>query len=195
MIDDRFADRYKIKSSKLNNWDYSTPGKYFITICAYKKNNFFGKIENNKIRLKEIGLVAKSNWLEITRHFDNVKLDEFIIMPNHMHGIIEILPTIKMPCRDAENRCRDVTCNVSTIMSKISPKKGSIPVIIRSYKGSVQKYANDNKIFFGWQPRYFDEVIFDDKRYLKIKNYIKNNPDNWVKDKLFNDNRTNGTAM
>ena len=199
-MDDRFADRYKIKSSKLNNWDYSNPGKYFITICAYKKNNFFGKIKNpptggNRIRLKEIGLVAKSNWLEITRHFDNVKLDEFVVMPNHVHGIIEILPTIKTPCRDVGSRCRDVACNVSTRMSAISPKKKSIPSIIRSYKYSVQKYANDNKIFFGWQPRYFDEVIFDDKRYFQIKNYIKNNPDNWIKDKLFSDNQTNGTAM
>jgi REP element-mobilizing transposase RayT len=89
-MDNYFADKYKIESSKLNHWDYSTPGKYFLTICVYKKNNFFGKIENNKIRLKEIGLVAKSNWLEITRHFDNIKLDEFIVMPNHIHGIIKI---------------------------------------------------------------------------------------------------------
>jgi REP element-mobilizing transposase RayT len=189
---DNFADKYKIESSKLNNWDYSNPGKYFITICTYKKNNFFGKIENNKIRLKEIGLVAKSNWLEITRHFDNIKLDEFIVMPNHVHGIIEIIKPLNS---HVETRNCASLHNDSNFKKMNNKSNQLIPKIIRIYKGSVQKYANDNKIFFGWQPRYFDEVIFDDKRYFKIKNYIINNPDNWVKDKLFSDNQTDGTAM
>jgi len=201
IMDNYFADKYKTASSKLNNWNYSTPGKYFITICAYKKNNFFGKIENNKIRLKEIGLVAKSNWLEITRHFDNVKLDEFVIMPNHVHGIIEIIKpwNSHVETRNCASLHNDSKRNI--VSSQIDFKKMNnksnqlVPKIIRIYKGSVQKYANDNKIFFGWQPRYFDEVIFDDKRYFQIKNYIKNNPDNWIKDKLFNDNQTIGTAM
>jgi len=209
MDNGNFGDRYKIKSSKLNNWNYSNPGKYFITICAYKKNNFFGKIENNKIRLKEMGLVAKSNWLEITRHFDNIKLDEFVVMPNHIHGIIEVLKDNGIGrAKRAQDNVKTLEIGVETHnyaslhgvpkidFRKISQKSTqTIPKIIRIYKGSVQKYANDNKIFFGWQPRYFDEVIFDDRRYHQIKNYIKNNRDNWVKDKLFNDNQTSGTAI
>jgi len=196
MDDNRFTERYKIKSSKLNNWDYSNPGKYFITICAYKKNNFFGKIKDpptggNKIKLKEMGLIAKSNWLEITRHFDNIKLDEFVVMPNHVHGIIEITK----PC-DSHVETRYIASLQNKNFNNLCNKSNQlIPKIIRTYKASVQRYATQNKIFFGWQPRYFDEVIFDDKRYLQIKNYIKNNPDNWVKDKLFSENQTNGTAM
>jgi len=214
IMDDRFADRYKIESSKLNNWDYSTPGKYFITICAHNNANFFGKIENNKIRLKEIGLVAKSNWLEITRHFNNIKLDEFVVMPNHVHGIIEVTKPCDNPKTQRVNvktsRVHVETRYIASLhddskhniipnqinFKKINNKSNQlIPKIIRTYKASVQRYATQNKILFGWQSRYFDEVIFDDKRYHQIKNYIKNNPDNWVKDKLFNDNQTNGTAM
>jgi len=206
IMDDRFADRYKIESSKLNNWDYSTPGKYFITICAHNKGNFFGKVENNRIRLKEIGLVAKSNWLEITKHFNNIKLDEFVVMPNHVHGIIEILENndVKMQRISVETRnCASLhgDSENNIVSPQIDFKKMNnksnqlIPKIIRIYKGSVQKYANDNKILFGWQSRYFDEVIFDEKRYFQIKNYIKNNPNNWIKDKLFNENQTVGTAM
>ena len=78
------------KYNRLKNYDYSQNGYYFVTICVKDKIEYFGKIENNKMILNEIGKIANQCWLEIPKHFPDVKLDEHIIMPNHLHGIVVI---------------------------------------------------------------------------------------------------------
>lgn len=76
------------KQFRLQNWNYSSSGFYFITICTNKHINYFGEIKNNKIKLNQIGKIVLQNWVDIPNHFSNVKLDKFVIMPNHIHGII-----------------------------------------------------------------------------------------------------------
>ncbi len=76
------------KNIRLKDWDYSSEGIYFLTICCRERKSFFGNIENNKMHLSEIGSIASRFWMEIPSHFPHVKLDEFVIMPNHLHGII-----------------------------------------------------------------------------------------------------------
>jgi len=85
-----FRNRYVIGSKRYQGYDYSLPGKYFVTICTKNKTTYFGKIENGEMILSESGKIAKNFWLEIPNHFPSIKLDEFIIMPDHMHGIIII---------------------------------------------------------------------------------------------------------
>lgn len=89
-MSDRFQEKFRISSARLRNWDYGWNGIYFITICTAGHDPFFGVAENNKMVLSEIGLTAQSLWLEIPVHFDYIQLNTFVIMPNHIHGIIII---------------------------------------------------------------------------------------------------------
>jgi putative transposase len=170
-----FLDQWRIESIRLKDWDYASPGMYFVTICTRDKNPYFGKIVDGKMILSEIGLIAENYWREIPEHFPYTVLDEFIIMPDHIHGIIEITESI----------VETLHCNVSTeptnTMSKISPKPESLPTIIRSYKSictkTINKKQNDNN--FQWQSRYYDRVIRDPDELGRVREYIINNPINW----------------
>ena len=86
----KFQNKYRIESRRLKNWDYRNNGAYFITICTKNRKHFFGRIVNKEMVLNEIGLLANNFWAEIPKHFLNVELGNFQIMPNHMHGILII---------------------------------------------------------------------------------------------------------
>jgi|GEM_PF-743054 len=86
----RFADKFKIETSRLKGWNYSRTGDYFITIGTYNKNNFLGRIVNGKIELKETGLICKQCILDIPKHFFNIRLVEWTIMPNHVHILFHV---------------------------------------------------------------------------------------------------------
>ena len=100
-----FRDKYRTNTIRLKSWDYTTPWWYFVTICTKNHKEFFGDIENNKMILNEYGKVAEECWRQIVIHCKKVELDYFIIMPNHVHGIIII---------NESNLSRDVACYVST---------------------------------------------------------------------------------
>lgn len=87
------SDVNERKSIRLNGYDYSKEGMYFITVCVQNRECLFGVIENIEMRLNKIGAIAHKFWLEIPKHYTLVVLHEHIVMPNHLHGIIEILPT------------------------------------------------------------------------------------------------------
>lgn len=91
---DLFRNKYRVSSTRLQTHDYSSNGYYFLTICTKNRENYFGEIVNNKMQLSKIGKTAKKFWREIPKHFPFVKLDEFVVMPNHVHGIIIINKTI-----------------------------------------------------------------------------------------------------
>jgi REP element-mobilizing transposase RayT len=86
----KYKNKYRIATIRLKNYDYSQNGCYFVTICTKDKQKYFGNIENEKMVLNEIGEIVEKFWLEIPKHFPSVVLDEFVIMPNHVHGIIII---------------------------------------------------------------------------------------------------------
>jgi putative transposase len=87
---EKFKGKYRVESTRLKGYDYSSEGHYFITICANEMQHFFGRIINGEMHLSEIGKLAEKFWLEIPNHFPNAILNEFIIMPNHIHGIITL---------------------------------------------------------------------------------------------------------
>jgi REP element-mobilizing transposase RayT len=89
-MSDRFQEKYRIPSARLRNWDYGWNGIYFITICTAGHDHYLGVIENKMMVMSEIGLIAQSLLLEIPVHFAYIQLDTFVIMPNHVHGIIVI---------------------------------------------------------------------------------------------------------
>ena len=98
-----YKNKYRIESTRLPTYDYSSNGYYFVTICTHKKHCYFGKIINAKMQLSQVGKIAQKHWQEIPEHFDGVDIDEYVIMPNHVHGIIVI-----------NKPRRDVACYVST---------------------------------------------------------------------------------
>ena len=85
-----YKEKYRVESSRLRNWDYASDGYYYLTICTINRMFYFGDIINNQMILSKIGKTAYQYWQEIPNHFPFVQLDQFVIMPNHMHGIIVI---------------------------------------------------------------------------------------------------------
>jgi len=200
------------KHIRLRNFDYASDGWYFVTICTHEREFYFGKIENKIMYLSDIGMQAESLWNEIPQHFPMAELGEFVVMPNHIHGIIGIDNNKK--CNDVDFR-RDVACNVPTIsppnaymdvacniptispsgddakikneyMASISPKPGTLSAMIRSYKSAVTKWCNDNHISnFAWQSRFHDHVIRNQEEFDRIEYYILNNVANWNSDKFY----------
>lgn len=85
---DKFQNKYRIPSARLQQWDYRWAGAYFITICTQNRIHYFGDIENGKMVLSNIGVLADAFWYEINNHAQNVELGEFVVMPNHVHGVL-----------------------------------------------------------------------------------------------------------
>ncbi len=187
----KFKNKYRIGSHRLQNWDYSNDGFYFVTVCTKDKQYFFGKVENEKTALNETGKKAKKFWLEIPQHFDNVELDEFIIMPNHIHGIIGI-----KNCRNADlSRFNDtVDDNTRNAINRVCTTKmggvtkqhnpmlhENLATMIRWFKGrcSFEINKSQKQINFKWQPRYYDHIIRNEKSLNKIQQYIYENPLKW----------------
>ncbi|MDL2312781.1 transposase, partial [Bacteroidales bacterium OttesenSCG-928-B11] len=84
---EKYKDKYRIPSARASWWDYGQNGAYFVTICTHNRKHFFGKIENGKMILSKIGEIAHQYWSEIPAHFPFAYLGEFVVMPNHVHGI------------------------------------------------------------------------------------------------------------
>ena len=177
-----FREKYRNESFRLANHDYSSGGNYFITICTQGMISYFGTISCAKIVLSETGRIACETWLELPKHFPNVLLDEFVVMPNHIHGILIIVPPNSVGTLHATSLpppSPNVTDTKNMFMSSISPKHGSLPAVIRSYKSAVSKTVHLTDPDFSWQPRYYDHLIRSDQAMLRIKQYIINNPDKW----------------
>ena len=203
-----YKDKYRIESTRLHHYDYSRNGYYFVTICTHQKHCYFGKIVDVQMRLSQVGKIAQKHWQDIPNHFNGVYIDKYVIMPNHVHGIIVINQSHKShkPGK-SDQPGRDVACYVSTNdtnnanntdktdnddlyqkMSRLSPKSGSLGVIIRSYKSSVTRWCrqNDDNIFC-WQPRFYENIIRDEKSLNNIRRYIINNPKKWLEDQNYVD--------
>lgn len=181
-----FKNKFRIESARREGWDYSQSGHYFITICTKNKNKFFGDIIGGKMELSEIGKIAVKYWLEIPKHFSFIVLDEFVVMPNHVHGII----TIDYGDDGRDEALPRLYMGKYPQMSKISPKSKSLPVIIGSFKSVVtktinQKYPKNN---FAWQERFYDHVIRNERELNNVKNYILNNPGKWHLDRNNSEN-------
>ena len=179
-MNDKFKSKYRISLARLFHWDYGSNGLYYVTICTQNRVHYLGEIFSNNVEKQEfaslrttaIGEVAFNNWLDIPNHFSFIELDEFVIMPNHIHGILFINKPDKIDWQ----------------VNKFGVQSQNPASVIRGYKASVKTYSTINNVEFGWQPRYYDHVIRNEKEYLNIKSYIQNNPQQWL---LNGDNEDN----
>jgi putative transposase len=171
---DLFKQQFRIPTTRLKNWDYSSPGYYFVTICTREKYPYFGEIKNGEMVLSEIGVIAQNCWLEIPNHYPFVTLDEFIIMPNHMHGIliinthyVETGHGLSLP----EHRA-----------NQFGPQRNNVGIIIGNFKSSVKRICNQKGLYFFWQTRYYDHIIRNEQSLNQIRFYIQTNVVNWADD-------------
>ncbi|MEA1978973.1 MAG: transposase [Chloroflexota bacterium] len=180
----KFKSRYRIESARLRLWDYTSPGWYFVTVCTKQFNIYFGKIDHGGIIMNDLGQTANQYWADIPEHHDNTAIDEFIVMPNHIHGIIIIAETLGVDTSHVETL--HATSLPSPTRPSISPPKGSLGVIVRSFKSVVTRWARMNGYpNFAWQPRFFDHIIRNEDALSQIRIYIQNNPQKWENDKYF----------
>ncbi|MCX6291535.1 MAG: hypothetical protein NT126_07195 [Bacteroidetes bacterium] len=173
------------RSVRLKGYDYSQAGLYFVTICCKDRMCLFGRVVDEKMKLNEAGKIADECWMEIPKHFPRAVLHEHIIMPNHVHGIIELTDV---------GTCHGMSLH--TIPTEKSgnqfgkPISGSVSVIINQYKSSVKRWCNKNgHQYFQWQSRFHDHIIRNELSYQAISNYIINNPAKWNDDKFFSSNQ------
>lgn len=180
---DKFQNKYRIPSARAQWWGYTNPGAYFITICIEGRHHYFGEIRNGVMELSNLGVIADILWHEIPNYSKNVKLGAFVVMPNHIHGML-ILPesTTVETLRATPLRWSPPK---NEQMASISPKPNSVSTIVRSYKSAVTKHANRLGLPNGWQARFHDHIIRDDASYQRINDYIENNPKNWKEDRFF----------
>ncbi len=170
------------RSIRLKGYDYSKPGFYFVTICIDDGNCYFGNVIDKKMQLSQIGEITKKCWLNIPKHYPNVNLDEYVIMPNHLHGIIEVVAGTKNVV-GAQNLVPLQACPMSqNKFGKIVPK--SLGCIIRGFKIGVTKWCRkNNHEYFKWQRNFYDHIIRDKYDLIRIKKYIINNPADWERDR------------
>ena len=168
--------KYNRRSIRLRGYDYTQEGFYFVTICTYKRKCLFGKIKDGKIHLNKYGEIVKDEWIKTEKIRKNIKIDKFVIMPNHIHGIIIIEKSIVR-----------AYCNTPVQRTFKSPSN-TIGAIIRGFKSAVTNRINRIRKSPGisvWQRNYYEHIIRNEKDYLRIVEYIQNNPLKWEWDKYY----------
>ena len=186
MTQPRFKGKYRVESTRLQNWNYAANGWYFVTICTRDSAHFFGEVITSQMEFSTIGEIAQQFWAEIPKHFNHTYIDAYVIMPNHVHGII-VIDRPHQVNRDRQPNVETLHCNVSTrrqFMSDISPQAGSLGAIVRSYKSAVSRWSHQNGFEdFAWQDRFYDRIIRADGSLSHIRKYIVNNPAKWELDR------------
>jgi putative transposase len=157
------------KLTRLKGYNYSQTGYYFVTICTKDRKVWFGNIEQESMNLSRYGEIARDFWVGIPAHFENVGIDEFSVMPNHIHGILIIAENMvgNAYMRSLQNRTK-------MLLSKI----------IHQYKASVTRKINslEDGLHFHWQKSFYDHVIRNDRSLDNLRRYIISNPVKWELD-------------
>ena len=175
-MDHEFAHRRR--SIRIDKSDYSQPGAYFITICAHNRMQYFEEVKNGELVYSRLGNLVDYCWKQIPIHNEHINLDEYVIMPNHMHGIVEI-----------DIGCRGTIYLAPTRNEQFgAPVKRSIPTIVRTNKAAVTRACRkdiDNPSFIVWQRNYYERVIRSDFELNTFRRYILTNPLRWELDRYY----------
>jgi putative transposase len=164
------------KSIRLKDYDYTQAGAYYVTVCVNNRKCMFGDVHNGEMVLNEYGEMADKCWNQISQHFPHVELDECIIMPNHLHGIINITPNVGAGFPRPDN---------DKGRGNRAPTLGQI---IAYFKYGSTKQINqlrDTPRKPVWQRNFYEHVIRDESGLNRIREYIVNNPAQWEKDEYY----------
>ena len=207
-----FKNKYRIESIRLPGYDYSRPGAYFITIVTHNRQCLFGEIVDGEMMSNEFGEIVKTEWQKTGILRPNTDVNTFIVMPNHLHGILIITDNDDLYHHHNRNRNRDRNrrdtlqrvstesesesesesgmgmepgMGMGTIEQFGKPTHNSIPTIVRLFKSTVTKQINQIRQTLGipvWQRNYYEHIIRNDDELNKIREYIINNPLTWKTD-------------
>lgn len=157
------------KNLRMQGWDFTSPGWYFLTLCTKNMRSVFGTIVNGRMVLNDAGRIADAFWREIPAHFPRAVVDEHIVMPNHVHGLINLAdrPTACRGPMEGGHRDR--------LEAFGKPVAGSIPTIVRSFKAAVSRALGESV----WQSRFYEVRARDDDARENIRRYIRANPENY----------------
>ena len=174
------------RHTRLADWDYRQCYAYFVTICVRGRECIFGDVVEDEMRLTRRGIVARDCWIDIPNHHKHVELDTFVIMPNHVHGIL--LFTGDAPGFSAVEATPASRRGEAASLSRLArgPLSGSLSAVIGSYKSAVARTINRLHSGAGsnlWQPNYYDHIVRNDYARDKIRDYIDDNPNRWARDR------------
>lgn len=182
----------RYKQYRLQGYDYARNGAYFITIVTKNREHFLGEITDGQMLLSAIGKQVAANFSMITGKISHLQVDEWVIMPNHLHLIVTIEnnnPDVgtrleAYSCQSACTHGNDEIDNPDNPYPGLRPlDKQSVSAFINHLKGQIKRWCNENgHIEFAWQARFHDRIIRNDREYDAISNYIQNNVANWDKD-------------
>ncbi len=167
--------RHHRRSIRLKGYDYSQPGAYFVTICTHQRRCLFGDVVDGEMRLNEAGGMVEWTWYDLPNHIDNIELDAFVVMPNHVHGIIII---------------REPVVGAGSVGAGSEPapttKRHGLPEIVRQFKTFSARRINRWRGTPGtpvWQRNYYEHIIRDEQSLNRIRQYILENPIRWQLDR------------
>ena len=173
-------DIHQRRSIRLKGYDYATPGAYFVTVCTHERECLFGDIVDGVMRLNDAGRMVNDSWQRIVTHFIGVEIDQFVIMPNHFHGIVTTVGA-GSPRPNLTNQGGGTNQGGET-----PPLRGvTLGQIVGYFKYQSTKYINQTRNTPGtpvWQRNYYERVIRDDRELATIRQYIADNPAKWAED-------------
>ena len=177
---------------RLRDYDYSQPGTYFVSICVQHRKCLFGTITDGKMQLNEIGQIVVGCWNRIPQHFSSVELAEYVIMPNHMHGIVVLdIVGARSPRPSPSEKTLPPPVGARSSRPPKDISSPSLGKIIAYFKYQSTKYINQHQNTPGtpiWQRNYYDHIIRDDIDLQRRCQYIQDNPMKWELDQLHPDN-------
>lgn len=200
----KFQNKYRVPSARAQWWNYGNDGAYFITICTAHRECYFGDVLDGEMKLSNLGVLADVFMHEIKNHAKNVILDEYVVMPNHVHCIlvldgnekndndlndtlvssVETTHALSLQSKQSNPQFNRQTEKTSGQQRFQNQGKNTISSIVGSYKSAVTKHAHRLGYDFGWQSRFYDNIIRDQESYNTVSEYIINNPAKWEDDKF-----------
>jgi REP element-mobilizing transposase RayT len=167
------------RSIRLQHYNYSQAGAYFVTICAHARECLFGEIIDGAMILSNYGKIVEECWNNIESHFDDVELDSFVIMPNHIHGIITFVGA-GSPRPDEKLKSASKGAETAPL-----PKRRTLGNVVAYFKYQSTKRLNlkrNTPSFAVWQRNYYEHIVRDEIDLNRIRGYIQHNPARWAED-------------
>lgn len=158
-------------------YDYTNAGAYFVTICAHQGRSLFGQIAEQTMILNRLGQIADIAWREFADRHPETMLDQFVIMPNHVHVLLWLTESSTVDSQQDEEKQRKFGDAIA----------GSLSTLIGVYKGAVTQKASHEKLIPGpplWQRNFYDRIVRNESELQRIRNYIETNPARWIEDQL-----------
>jgi putative transposase len=181
-------NKHHRRSIRLKGHDYSSAGIYFITICTHHREQIFGAIINGEMQLNEFGQIVANHWQWLATQHPYVKLGEWVVMPNHLHGILVLTDT---PRRGGSRTAPTTHDATQTISTNDASKHKPLGRLIGAFKTVSTKEINQIRNTPGipiWQRNYYEHIIRDKEAQHNIRRYIQTNPQSWKVDRLHPDN-------